>query len=172
MSIISQEGVDVMGVGQIALDSAPVLGGAMLAVAAGQFRGPDYRGLIQQDMALLEKLPPEATERRDALRRSIDARIDDLIDGADRSRALRRAAMSYQGNWRDLVVVLCAVLFAIVWWNVNHSRGNWLVMFILLILLCIVTAAYAFRGVLRASSSFLHRRHGQQDLRPGPDAPK
>lgn len=161
-----------MGVGQIALDSAPVLGGAMLAVAAGQFRGPDYRGLIQQDMALLEKLPPEATERRDALRRSIDARIDDLIDGADRSRALRRAAMSYQGNWRDLVVVLCAVLFTIVWWNVNHSRGNWLVMFILLILLCIVTAAYAFRGVLRASSSFLHRRHGQQDLRPGPDAPK
>jgi hypothetical protein len=172
MSIISQEGVDVMGVGQIALDSAPVLGGAMLAVAAGQFRGPDYRGLIQQDMALLEKLPPEATERRDALQRSIDARIDDLIDGADRSRALRRAAMSYQGNWRDLVVVLCAVLFTIVWWNVNHSRGNWLVMFILLILLCIVTAAYAFRGVLRASSSFLHRRHGQQDLRPGPDAPK
>jgi hypothetical protein len=162
----------VVGVGQIAMDSAPVLGGAMLAVAAGQFRGPDYRGLIQQDMALLEKLPPEATERRDALQRSIDARIDDLIDGADRSRALRRAAMSYQGNWRDLVVVLCAVLFTIVWWNVNHSRGNWLVMFILLILLCIVTAAYAFRGVLRASSSFLHRRHGQQDLRPGPDAPK
>jgi hypothetical protein len=162
----------VVGVGQIAMDSAPVLGGAMLAIAAGQFRGPDYRGLIQQDMALLEKLPPEATERRDALQRSIDARIDDLIDGADRSRALRRAAMSYQGNWRDLVVVLCAVLFTIVWWNVNHSRGNWLVMFILLILLCIVTAAYAFRGVLRASSSFLHRRHGQQDLRPGPDAPK
>jgi hypothetical protein len=164
--------VDVVGLGQVALNSAPVFGGAMLAIAAGQFRGPDYRGLIQQDMALLEKLPPGATERRDALQRSIDARIDDLIDGADRSRALRRAAMSYQGNWRDLVVVLCAVLFTIVWWNVNHSRGNWLPMFILLILLCIVTAAYAFRGVLRASSSFLHRRHGQQDLRPGPDAPK
>ena len=154
----------MVGLGQIALDGAPVLGGAMLAVAAGQFRGPDYRGLIQQDMALLEKLPPEATERRDALQRSIDARIDDLIDGADRSRALRRAAMSYQGNWRDLVVLLCAVLFTIVWWNVNHSRGNWLVMFILLILVCIVTSLYAFRGVLRASSSFLHRRHGQQDL--------
>ncbi len=161
----------MVGVGQIAMDSAPVLGGAMLAVAAGQFRGPDYRGLIQQDMALLEKLPPEATQRRDALQRSIDARIDDLIDGADRSRALRRAAMSYQGNWRDLVVLLCAVLFTIVWWNVNHSRGNWLVMFILLILLCIVTAAYAFRGVLHASSSFLHRRRAGEPSEDGP-APK
>ncbi|WP_313865850.1 hypothetical protein [Mycobacterium sp.] len=163
--------MDVVGLGQVALNSAPVFGGAMLAIAAGQFRGPDYRGLIQQDMALLEKLPPEATERRDALQRSIDARIDDLIDGADRSRALRRAAMSYQGNWRDLVVVLCAALFTIVWWNVNHSRGNWLPMFILLILLCIVTAAYAFRGVLRASSSFLHRRHGGEHPEDGP-APK
>jgi hypothetical protein len=161
----------VVGVGQIAMDSAPVLGGAMLALAAGQFRGPDYRGLIQQDMALLEKLPPEETQRRDALQRSIDARIDDLIDGADRSRALRRAAMSYQGNWRDLVVLLCAVLFTIVWWNVNHSRGNWLVMFVLLILLCIVTAAYAFRGVLHASSSFLHRRRADEHPEDGP-APK
>jgi hypothetical protein len=148
----------MVGLGQIALDSAPVFGGAMLAVAAGQFRGPDYRGLIQQDMDLLQRLPPEATERREALQQSIDARIDDLVDAADRSRALRRAALSYRGNWRDLVVLLCAVLFTIVWWNVSHSRGNWLVMFILLILVCIVTAAYAFRGVLRAGSAYRQRR--------------
>jgi hypothetical protein len=148
----------MVGLGQIALDSAPVFGGAMLAVAAGQFRGPDYRGLIKQDMELLERLPPEATERREALQQSIDARIDDLVDAADRSRALRRAALSYRGNWRDLVVLLCAVLFTIVWWNVSHSRGNWLVMFILLILVCMVTAAYAFRGVLRAGSAYLQRR--------------
>jgi hypothetical protein len=148
----------VVGLGQIALDSAPVLGGAMLAMAAGQFRGPDYRALIRQDMELLERLPPDATQRRDALQRSIDARIDDLVDAADRSRALRRAALSYRGNWRDVVVLLCAVLFTIVWWNVNHSRSNWLVMFVLLILVCIVTAAYAFRGVLRAGSAFLHKR--------------
>lgn len=146
------------GLGQIALDSAPVFGGALLAIAAGQFRAPDYRGQIQQDMDLLERLPAEATERRDALRRSIDARIDDLVDAADRSRALRRAALSYRGNWRDVVVLLCAVLFTIVWWNVSHTRSNWLVMFILLIVVCIVTAAYAFRGVLRAGSAFLHRR--------------
>lgn len=152
----------MVGLGQLALDSAPVFGGAMLAIAAVQFRGPDYRKLIQQDMDLLERLPAEASERREALRRSIDARIDDLIDAADRSRAWRRAALSYQGNWRDLVVAVCAVLFTIVWWNVDHGRTNWLPMFILLILLCIVAAGYAFRGALRAASAFVHRRHRAQ----------
>ncbi|MCV7413396.1 hypothetical protein AWC05_03205 [Mycobacterium florentinum] len=154
----------MVGLGQLALDGAPVFGAAMLAIAAVQFRGPDYRKLIEQDMDLLDRLPPEATERRDALRHSIDSRIDDLIDSANRSRAWRRAAMSYQGNWRDVVVVLCAVLFTIVWWDVDHSRGNWLPMFILLIMLCVLAAAYAFRGVLRAVSAFVHRRRaGEQD---------
>lgn len=120
----------MVGLGQLALDSAPALGAVLLAIAAIQFRGPDYRQLIQQDMDLLERLP-EATERRDALRNSIDARIDDLVESANRSRAWRRAAMSYQGDWRDVVVMLCAVLFTIVWWGVDHSRGNWMPMFIL-----------------------------------------
>ncbi|BBY20646.1 hypothetical protein [Mycobacterium stomatepiae] len=156
----------MVGLGQLALDSAPALGAVLLAIAAIQFRGPDYRQLIQQDMDLLERLPPEATERRDALRNSIDARIDDLVESANRSRAWRRAAMSYQGDWRDVVVMLCAVLFTIVWWGVDHSRGNWMPMFILLILLCVVAAAYAFRGVLRAASAFVHKRHtGEQDAR-------
>ncbi|OBK56135.1 hypothetical protein A5657_09970 [Mycobacterium kubicae] len=147
-----------MGVGTVALNSAPVFGGALLAVAAGQFRGPDYRGLIKQDMDLLDRLPPEATGRRAELQRIIDARIDDLVEAADRSRAMRRAAVSYQGNWRDFVLLLCVVLFTVIWWDVSHSRANWLPMFILLILLCVVTAAYALRGVLRAGSSALRRR--------------
>lgn len=146
------------GLGQIALNSAPVFGGAMLAVAAGQFRGPDFRGLIKQDMDLLDRLPPEAGTRRAELQRTIDSRIDDLIDTADRSRALRKAALSYQGNWRDVVLLVCVVLFTIIWWDVDHGRGNWLPMFVLLIVLTVVTAAYAFRGLLRAAGSFLHRR--------------
>lgn len=156
----------MVGLGQIALNSAPVFGGAMLAVAAGQFRGTDYRGQINQDMDLLDRLPPEDTARRADLQRSIDARVDDLIDAADRNRALRKAAMSYQGNWRDVVLLLCVLLFTIIWWDVNHSRDNWLVMFILLIVLCIVTAGYALRGVLRATGSLLRRRDSDR----GPDA--
>jgi hypothetical protein len=149
-----------VGLGQIALDSAPVFGGLMLAVAAGQFRGPDYRALIKQDMDLLDRIPPEAANRRADLQRTIDARIDDLIDGADRNLALRRAALSYQGNWRDVVLFLCVLLFTIIWWDVSHSRGSWLPMFILLILLCVVAAVYAVRGVVRAAGTLVHRRHG------------
>lgn len=140
----------MVGLGQIALNSAPVFGGALLAIAAGQFRAPDYRGLIKQDMDLLERLPPEAAERRAELQRIIDVRIDDLVDSVDRSRALRKAAQSYQGNWRDIVTLLCVLLFTVIWWDVNHSRSNWLPMFILLILLSVVTAAYTVRGMLRA----------------------
>lgn len=150
----------MVGLGAIALNSAPIFGGALLAVAAGQFRGPDYRGLIQQDMELLERLPPEDAKRRAELQRTIEGRIDDLIEAADRGRVLRRAALSYRGNWRDGVLLLCAVLFTIVWWNVNHTRDNWLPTFVLLILLCIVTGAYAFRGMLRTGRSYLRRRRG------------
>jgi hypothetical protein len=153
----------VAGLGQIALNSAPIFGGALLAITAGQFKGPDYRGSIQQDLDLLDRLPHEDTERRANLQRSIERRIDDLVDAADRSHALRRAALAYQGNWRDAVLVLCAVLFTVVWWNVNHSRENWLPMFILLILVCVVTAAYALRGALHIGRSALHRRRGDQE---------
>jgi uncharacterized membrane protein SirB2 len=80
------------------------------------------------------------------------------VDASDRGRALRKTALSYQGNWRDVVLLLCVLLFTIVWWNVDHSRSNWLLTFILLIVLSIVTAAYALRGILRAASSFQRRR--------------
>jgi hypothetical protein len=56
------------------------------------------------------------------------------------------------------VVFICAVLFTIIWWNVSHSRSNWLVMFIVMILLSIAAAIYAGRGILRAIQTFLHDR--------------
>jgi len=147
-----------MGLGQIALNSAPIFGGALLAVAAGQFKGPNYRGLIKEDMDLLDRLPQEASERRAALRSTIDARIDDLVDATNKARAVRRTALSYRGNWRDIVTLLCVLLFTVIWWEVDHSRSNWMVMFILLILLAVVTAVYALRGVLRTAISLVHRQ--------------
>jgi membrane protein YdbS with pleckstrin-like domain len=86
----------------------------------------------------------------------------------------RRAAVSYRGNWRDIVLLFCVVLFTVIWWDVNHSRSNWLVTFILLILLSVVTAVYALRGILRTASSFVHRqRHNdRQHQLPGADVPK
>ncbi|WP_197373636.1 hypothetical protein [Mycolicibacterium baixiangningiae] len=138
------------GIAEIALGAAPIAGGALLGIAAGGMKGPDVRGMIAKDMELLDRIPPEQAELRERLKRSIDQRIDDLITTTERTRELRTAAMSYEGNWRDIVVFVCTVLFSIVWWNVSHDRTNWLVMFIVLILLTVVAGIYAARGILRA----------------------
>lgn len=141
-----------------ALGAAPIFGGALLTAAAGQFKGPDLRGLIKQDLDLLDRIPPEQTQRRADLQRTIDERIDDLVAASDRSRALRAAALSYHGNWRDAVLFLCSVLFTYVWWHINHERGNWLPMFVVLILACLTTAVYALRGTLRSLAHARRRR--------------
>ena len=146
------------GLAQLALGAAPIAGGALLAAAAGQLRGPDFRGALKLDMELLDRMPPDQTQRRAELQRTINARIDDLVAAADKSRALRLAANSYQGNWRDIVLFVCTVLFTIIWWNANHSRPNWLPLFIVMIIVCVLTAAYAARGTFRGLSRLLRRR--------------
>lgn len=148
------------GIADIALGAAPIAGGALLGAVAGSLKGPDFRGMIKADLELLEQIPPEKAQLRAALEQSIDARIADLIATTDKSRQLREVAASYRGNWRDIVVFVCAVLFTIVWWNVPHSRSNWLVMFILLILISGVVAVYASRGIIRALMSLRKQSSG------------
>jgi ABC-type antimicrobial peptide transport system permease subunit len=144
------------GIAELALGAAPIAGGALLGMAAGTFKGPDVRAAVKADMELLELLPADQIERRAALQRSIDMRIDDLVGAVVRSREIRQMATSYSGNWRDIVVFICAVLFTIVWWNVSHSRSNWLVMFIVLIILSVLAAVYAARGIFRGLAHFRH----------------
>lgn len=150
------------GIAELALGAAPIAGGALLGIAAGTFKGPDVRASIKADMELLEKLPPDQVERRAALQQSIDARIDDIVAAVDKNREIRALAASYTGNWRDIVVFVCAVLFTVVWWNVSHSRSNWLMMFIVLIILSVIAAVYASRGIFRALASFMHARRENQ----------
>jgi hypothetical protein len=138
------------GLGAIAINTAPILGGVLLATAAGQVKGPDYRSAINQDLDLLERLPADQATRRAAIMRTVELRIDDLVSTTEKSRQLRAAAASYQGNWRDIVLLVCAVLFTVVWWNVNHHRTNWLPMLIVMIAACVLSAVYAFRGSVRS----------------------
>ncbi|MCV7278531.1 hypothetical protein H7J88_02580 [Mycolicibacterium flavescens] len=138
------------GFAEIALGAAPVAGGALLGIAAGNLRGPDFRAMIAKDLDLLERIPEDRPELKERLRASIDQRIDDLITTTEKSRELRSAAMSYEGNWRDIVVFICAILFTIVWWNVSHDRTNWLVMFVVMIVATVVAGIYAARGVIRS----------------------
>jgi len=146
-----------MGLADLALGAAPIAGGALLGVAAGNLRGPDVRGAIKADLELLDKIPEDDVELRTRLRKSIDERIADLITATETSRELREIAASYKGNWRDIVVFVCAVLFTVVWWNVPHSRSNWLIMFIIMIVLSCVVAVYASRGVISGLRSLRHR---------------
>lgn len=145
------------GIAELALGAAPIAGGAMLGVIAGNLKPPDIRGMITKDLDLLDRLPAEDVERKARLKASIDERIDGLIDASDRTREIREAAMSYRGNWRDIVVFICALLFTFIWWNVSHSRANWLVMFIAMIIVSIAAGIYAGRGILRAVNTFLDR---------------
>lgn len=141
------------GIAEIALGAAPIAGGALIGLVAGNLKGPDYRGIIKSDLELLAMIPPENVSLRADLEASINQRISDLIVTTEKNRELREAASSYKGNWRDSVLFLCAVLFTIVWWNVPHSRSNWLVMFVIMIVLSIVVGLYAGRGILRALRS-------------------
>lgn len=141
------------GIADIALGAAPIAGGALLGIAAGTMKGPDIRGMIKSDLELLDKLPPEDVELRAALKASIDRRIQDVIVSTEKSRELLDVAASYKGNWRDMVLFVCAVLFTVVWWNIPHSRTNWLPTFVFLILLSVVVFFYATRGLIRALRS-------------------
>lgn len=138
------------GIADLALGAAPIAGGALVGLMAGTLKGPDFRGMIKDDLELLEKIPAENVELRASLKRSIEIRIQDLITSTDRSRQLREVAASYKGNWRDIVVFVCAVMFTVVWWNVPHGRTNWLPTFIVLIVLSVLVGLYAARGTLRA----------------------
>ena len=156
------------GLAAIVLGSAPVFGGALLGAAAGQFMGPDFRAGIKEDMDLLERLPEDEVDRRAALRRSIANRIDDLVVANENRRQLRGAAIVYRGNWRDTVLFLCTVLFAVVWWDVDHDRKSWLPLFIVLIVASVITAGYALRGMRTSIVNLLHRNgsHIRSDGHP------
>ena len=149
------------GIAAMAMGAAPVVGGALLGAAVGQLRGPDLREGIKQDLELLEQLPEMEAARREALRRSIDDRIDELIVAEDKARRLRAAASSYEGSWRDVVLFLCTVVFSIVWWSVDHDRDSWLPVFIITIAASVVAGGYAVRG-LRRSARRMRRRVGRR----------
>ncbi|MEX7474115.1 Conserved membrane protein of uncharacterised function [Mycobacteroides abscessus subsp. abscessus] len=147
------------GIAELAMGAAPIAGGVLLGAVAGNVKGPDIRAGIIADFDLLDRIPAEQTDRRAAMSQMIGQRIDTLVEAGERSRQLRNAAASYQGNWRDIVVFVCAVLFTIVWWHVNHHRSNWLPMFVMLIVLSVITGIYAVRGVGRVLTQ-LSRRTG------------
>jgi hypothetical protein len=149
------------GLSNFAAGGGVLAGGALLGLVAGNVRGPDVRAMIKQDMELLESLPPEQAERRAELQRVIDLRIDELIASVDKSRSLFEVAVSYRGNWRDIVVFICAVLFTIVWaTSVDPSkRQHYVFVLVAMIILSVIAAWYAGRGIWRALRTLVIRNN-------------
>jgi hypothetical protein len=145
------------GIGDLALGAAPIAGGAMLGTLAGTLKGPDFRAVIKSDIELFDSLPEESVELRAELKRAIDENVYELIATIDRNRELRKAAVSYKGNWRDSVAFVCTLLFTLVWWNVPHSRTNWLLTFIVLVILSVVVGLYAARGIIAVVRRMFNR---------------
>ena len=95
------------GLANLALGSAPVAGGFLLAVATGQLKSPgqlkapNFRGMIKQDQEILRGIPEEQVTRRAELQHAIDVRIDDLIQAVHTSRSLREGAPGRSPPYRQ-----------------------------------------------------------------------
>ena len=145
------------GIADMALGAAPIAGGALLGTLAGSIKGPDFRSIIKTDIELLDSLPEDSVVQRRELKRTIDERVMELIANIDQNRELRLTAKSYKGNWRDIVVFVCALLFTLVWWNVPHSRSNWTLTFVILVILSVIIGIYAARGIIRVLRTFFRK---------------
>jgi len=153
------------GLAQLAMGSLPVAGGALLSVAASQLGGPGPNpwAIIKQNLDLLDQLPAELADRRNDILRVAGLGIDALIAAGEKSRSLRDKASSYEGNWRDVVLFVCVVLFAVIWWGLDHSKSNLLPVLIVLILLAVLTAGYTVRGLLGSVTGVQRVRTGRGD---------
>ena len=67
-------------------------------------------------------------------------------------------AVSYRGDVRDFMLFFCTVLFTGVWLGVDHHQGSWLPMFVVLIVVSVWTAWYAFRSVRNSVLRFVRRK--------------
>jgi hypothetical protein len=67
-------------------------------------------------------------------------------------------AVSYRGDVRGFMLFFCTVLFTGVWWGVDHHKSSWIPMFVVLILVSVWTAWYAFRGVRNSVLRFVRRK--------------
>lgn len=134
-------------VADMAMGTAPIAGGLAVGIAAGYLKGPDVRKGIKQDLELLDALPSEEEELRAELRQSINSRIKDLVAAANRYQPLRRAAASYRAGLRDILLLVCSILFTGVWWSVDHHKSSWMPMLVVLILISLWAATYALSGL-------------------------
>ena len=95
------------GLGEFAIGAAPIFGGLLLGSQAGKTTTKiDLRGIIKEELDLLERLPQDQVIRRAALERTIENHVDDLVVANEKALSLKRKTryLTKASNWRDLVL--------------------------------------------------------------------
>jgi len=153
----------MVGLGALAVGAAPLAGGVLLGGMAGRGNSsvPDLRAVIKSELELLERIPEDQVTRRATLEQVIAVHIDALLVAIEKSRQLKQRTSYLTEHWRDLVLFLTTVLFAVVAWHADHHRPVWLPLFIASILLSVVTAlsvVHSFRRHVRPTPQGDHHQ--------------
>ncbi len=146
------------GLGALALGAAPLAGGVLLGGLAGK-SGPnvsDLRTVILTELELLQRIPEDEAARRAALERMIEEHTNALLVAQKKSQQFQSNVRYFTENWRDILVFVTTLLFAVIIWHADHQRPIWLPLLIATIVMAVVTAIYVLRGFSRS-------------LRPAPD---
>jgi hypothetical protein len=146
----------MVGLGALAVGAAPLAGGVLLGGIAGKSQPnvADLRAVIKSELELLERIPEDQVTRRAALEQVIGEHVDALLVAQEKSREFQRKTRYFteRANWRDIVLFVSTVLFAVILWHAaDHHRPVWLPLFIATIVLSVVTAIYVLRGFLRSA---------------------
>ena len=155
------------GLGGFALGAAPIFGGLLLGSQAGRTSTKakaDLRGVIKDELELLERLPQDQVIRRAALERTIANHLDDLVVANEKALSLKTKTryVTEAANWRDLMLFLTAVLFVVIAWYADHHKWHWLPLFVAVSLMAVVTAFFALRGFVSSIRTALHE-HNQRE---------
>ena len=157
----------MVGLGALAAGAAPLAGGLLLGGMAGKSQPnvPDLRAVIKSELELLQRIPEDQVDRRVALNRMIGEHIDALLVAQEKSREFQRKTRYFteRGHWRDIVLLVTTLLFAVVVWYADHHRPVWLPLFIAIIVMSVVTGGYVLRGFLTSIRQAPDGDHEQRD---------
>ena len=159
------------GLGALAVGAAPLAGGLLLGGMAGKGNSSvaDLRAVITSELELLQQLPEAEVARRAALKRMIGEHVDALLVAQEKSREFQSRTRYFTegGHWRDIVLFVTILLFAVITWHADHHRPVWLPLFIATLVMSVIVAIAVVRGFLTS----IRADDGDHDQRDGDNDP-
>ena len=160
------------GLGALAVGAAPLAGGLLLGGMAGKgirvlrtCEPSSHRSWI-----CCSSFRKTEVARRAALKRMIGEHVDALLVAQEKSREFQRRTRYFteEGHWRDIVLFVTILLFAVITWHADHHRPVWLPLFIATLVMSVIVAIAVVRGFLTS----IRADEGDNDLRDGDNDPK